>query len=59
MRSEEGTKRRLCGWGYHLREREKWRVFVLGLEGKELNLSIRILAPCLVRKREEVIHLLC
>jgi hypothetical protein len=59
MGPEEGMKSRLCSWCYHLRERQKWRVFILGLEGKELNPPIRILAARLVRKSEEVIHPLC
>jgi len=59
MGSEKGVKRRLCGWSYHLGEREKWRVFVLGLEGKEFDSPIRILAARRTRKGEEVVHPLC
>lgn len=59
MGSEEGMKRRLCGWSYRLGEREKWRVFIIGPEGKELDLPIKVLAARRGRKSEVVVHPLC
>jgi hypothetical protein len=59
MGSEEGMERRLCGWSYCLGEREKWRFFIIGPEGKEFDPPIKVLAARRGRKSEEVVHPLC